>query len=67
MTPTDTFLTQVHPYTVIGYSTVGTLERYCTTMNIAKKSYNEYKQWANIVELIDNSDTKVLERWESEV
>ena len=54
-------------YTVIGYSTVGTYEEHTNHITRAYEMLEEFKEWANMVEIVDHRDGEVFERWEREV
>ena len=53
-------------YTVVGYSTVGTYEEHANNITRAYEKLEEFKMWANMVEIVDNTNTEVFERWERE-
>lgn len=53
-------------YTVVGYSTVGTYEEGTNHLTRAYEMLAEFKEWANMVELVDNRNGEVFERWERE-
>lgn len=49
-------------YTVVGYSTVGTYEEHTNHITRAYEMFEEFKLWANIVEIVDDSNNEVFER-----
>ena len=51
-------------YTVIGYSSVGTYEEGTYHITRAYEMLEEFKEWVNMVELVDNRNGEVFERWE---
>lgn len=57
---------EIMGYTVVGYSTVGTYEEHANNITRAYEKLEEFKMWANMVEIVDNTNTEVFERWERE-
>ena len=53
-------------YTVVGYSTVGTYEEHTRHITRAYEMLEEFKVWANMVEIVDDTTTEVFEHWERE-
>ena len=53
-------------YIVVGYSTVGIYEEGTSHLTRAYEMLTEFKEWANMVELVDNRNGEVFERWERE-
>jgi hypothetical protein len=53
-------------YTVVGYSTIGTYEEHTNHITRAYEMLEEFKEWANMVEIVDDTNGEVFERWERE-
>jgi len=53
-------------YTVIGYSTVGQYAEHTRHITRAYEMFEEFKTWANMVEIVDCSNDEVFERYESD-